>query len=105
LGLEQWYVSQIIKGLNNEEKQTMVRMITNEFISSMSPQDRKDMVKIVLPDIVDRLMAGMTQDDRKELIGNIMPLMIAQLGNEKEPVHERKESKDHNEAGKEKHQR
>jgi hypothetical protein len=105
LGLEQWYVSQIIKGLNNEEKQTMVRMITNEFISSMSPQDRKDMVKIVLPDIVDRLMAGMTQDDRRELIGNIMPLMIAQLGDEKEPVHERKDGKDHNEAVKEKHQR
>jgi hypothetical protein len=30
LGLEQWYISQIIKGLSKEEKQAMVKGITDE---------------------------------------------------------------------------
>ena len=103
MGIEQWYVSQIIKGLNNEERQSMVKMITDEFIASMSPQDRKDLVKIVLPDIVDRLMAGMTHNDRKELIGTIMPLMIAQLGEGKVVAHDNKDSKTVSDPAMERH--
>jgi hypothetical protein len=103
LGLEQWYISQVIKGLTNEEKQSMVRMITDEFITSMSPQDRKDMVKIVLPHIVDRLMSGMTLGDRKELVETIVPLMIAQVGAAKTAVHDQKEKKAHVEEVKERH--
>jgi hypothetical protein len=102
LSLEQWYVTQLVKGLNNQEKQSMVRMITEEFISSMSPQDRKEMVKIVLPDIVDRLVAGMTSEDRKELIRSIMPLMIAQLGETKD-AQGKKVSKSHPETTAERH--
>jgi Mg/Co/Ni transporter MgtE len=104
LGLEQWYISQIIKGLNNEERQSLVKMITDEFINSMSPQDRKDLVKVVLPDIVDRLMAGMNHDDRKDLIGTIMPLMIAQLGEQKGSAQDKKEVKAHPELAREKRQ-
>jgi hypothetical protein len=104
LGLERWYVSQIIKGLNNEERQSMVKMITEEFISSMNPQDRKELMKIVLPDIVDRLMAGMNHDDRKDLIGTIMPLMIAQLGEEKDSALDKKKTKAHPEPTRDKRQ-
>ena len=104
MGLERWYVSQIIKGLNNDEKRSMVKMITDEFINSMSPQARKELMKIVLPDIVDRLMAGMNHDDRKELIGTIMPLMIAQLGEEKDPARDKKETKAHPEPTRDKRQ-
>lgn len=39
MGLEQWYATQFIKGLTKEEKLSMVRMITYEFMVSMSPQD------------------------------------------------------------------
>ena len=104
MGLEQWYASQIIKGLNNEEKQSMVKMITDEFINSMSPQDRKELMKTVLPDIVDRLMAGMNHEDRKDLIGTIMPLMIAQLGGEKESARDKKETKPRPEPARDKRQ-
>jgi hypothetical protein len=104
LGLEKWYVTQIIKGLSNDEKRSMVKMITDEFINSMSPQDRKELMKVVLPDIVDRLMAGMNHDDRKDLIGTIMPLMIAQLGEEKDSARVKKETKAHPEHAKDKRQ-
>jgi hypothetical protein len=102
LGLERWYVSQIIRGLSNEEKQSLVRMITDEFIASMSAQDRKEMVRTVLPDIVDQLMAGMNHADRKELIGEIMPVMISQLGQTEGTAHEKRNGKADPEAGKEK---
>ncbi len=95
MGIEQWYITQVIKGLNKEEKQSMVRMITDEFIMSMSPEDRKDMVKVVLPDIIDRLMAGMTPSDRTDLIKTIMPLMIAQIGSATEPYQGKKETRNH----------
>ncbi len=80
MNLERWYVSRIVNGLNNEEKRSMVRMITGEFISSMSPQERKDLVMVVLPDIVDQLMSGMTCEERKDLVKSVMPLMISRLG-------------------------
>ena len=57
----------LVKGLTKEEKQAMVRMMTDEFIASMSPQERKEMVKIVLPDIIQRLMTDTDFSDRKEL--------------------------------------
>jgi hypothetical protein len=95
LGIERWYVAQVIKGLTMEEKRSMVRMITDEFIMSMSPQDRKEMVKIVLPGIVDTLMSGMTMNDRKELIETVMPLMITQIGSMKVTAHDKKETKSH----------
>jgi hypothetical protein len=101
LGLEQWYISQILKGLTKEEKQTMVRTITDEFISSMSPQERKETVRIVLPDIVNRLMADMTFNDRKELVEMLMPLMVAQMGEVKAATREKKESKTNPEGPKE----
>jgi hypothetical protein len=99
LGIERWYVAQVIKGLTFEEKQTMVRMITDEFIMNMSMQDRKEMIKIVLPGIIDTLMSGMTMNDRKELIETIMPLIIAQIGSTKMTAHEKKEPKSHTMEG------
>ena len=92
MGLEQWYATHLIKGLTKGEKLSMVRTITDEFITSMSPQDRKDMLRIVLPDIVDRLMSGMTSGDRKELVDAIMP-MIAQMGSAHGANHDKKEIK------------
>ena len=52
MGLEQLYVSHLIKGLTKEEKQAIVKIMTDEFIASMSPQERKEMVKIVPADIL-----------------------------------------------------
>jgi len=95
LGIERWYVAQVIKGLTMEEKRSMVRMITDEFILSMSPQDRKEMIKTILPGIIDTLMSGMTMVDRKELIETVMPLMITQIGSMKVASHEKKEPKGH----------
>ena len=80
MDIERWYVAQVIKGLTFEKKQILVRIIIDEFIMSISTQDRKEMIKIVLPGIADTLMSGMTMNDRKELIETIMPLIIAQIG-------------------------
>ena len=97
MGLEQWFITQVSRGLTKEEKRSMVRMITDEFIMSMSPEDRKDMVKIVLPEIMEQLMAGMAPSDRTELIKTVMPLMIAQMGPAKTTNHGKKEAKNHTE--------
>jgi hypothetical protein len=104
MGLEQWYISQVIKGLSKEEKQAMVKAITDEFIMSMSPPDRKELVKIVLPDMVERLMTGMTLSDRKELVEMIMPLMIAQMGTTEVAAHDKKVTKAPVEEAKGKHE-
>jgi hypothetical protein len=85
LSLEQLYVSHLIKGLTNEEKQAMVKMTAHEFIASLNPKDRKELVKILLPDIVDRLVEGMSISDRKELVELIMTLMTVQTEKTKNP--------------------
>ena len=90
MSLEQLYVSHLVKGLSKEEKQAMVKMMTDEFIASMSSNDRRELVKIVLPDIVDRMMAGTTISDRRELLELIMTLMSEQLGETKTSTHDKK---------------
>jgi hypothetical protein len=95
LGIERWYVDQVIKGLTLEEKRSMVRMITDEFILSMRPQERKEMIKTILPGIIDTLMSGMTMVDRKELIETVVPLMILQIGSMRVAPREKKEPKGH----------
>ncbi len=54
------------------------------------------MLRIVLPDIVDKLMSGMTSGDRKELADAIMP-MIAQMGLAHGANHDKKEIKNRSE--------
>ena len=90
MSLEQLYISHLVKGLSKEEKLAMVKMMTDEFIASMSSKDRKELVKIVLPDIVERLMVGTTVSDRKELLELIMTLMIGQLDEAKNATHDNK---------------
>ena len=93
MGLEQLYISNIIRSLSKEEKLEIARTITDEFISSMSPQDRKEMVKMFLPDIIDRLMTDMPFHDRKELVEAVVPIMIAQISVQKEASSVKKEPK------------
>ena len=102
MGLEQLYVSHLIKGLSKEEKQAMVKMITEEFIASMSSQDRKELVKILLPDIVDRLMVGTTAADREELVESILARITAHTGETKSTAHDRKGTRSHAEQAEEK---
>jgi len=46
----------------------------------------------------------MNHDDRKDLIGTIMPLMIAQLGEEKDSALDKKKTKAHPEPTRDKRQ-
>lgn len=95
MSLEQLYVHQLIKGLTKEEKQAMVKMMTDEFIASMGTEERKEMIKIILPDIAERLMAGTSADDRKELAQFIMAQMVAKMTETNTPVRDKKENKNH----------
>jgi hypothetical protein len=103
LSLEQLYISHLIKGLTKEEKQAMVKMMTDEFIASLNPKDQKELVKILLPDIVDRLIEGMTISDRKELVELIMTLMTVPMGKTKNAARDNKENRSNGEDAKERH--
>jgi hypothetical protein len=81
--------------MSKEEKMAMVKMMTDEFISSMSTDERKEMIKIILPDIAERLMVGTTAGDRKELVEFIMAQMMARMTETDTTVHDKKENKTH----------
>lgn len=69
--------------------------MTDEFIASMGTEERKEMIKIILPDIAERLMAGTSADDRKELAQFIMAQMVAKMTETNTPVRDKKENKNH----------
>jgi hypothetical protein len=93
LSLEQLYVRTLIKGLTKGEKQAMVKMMTDEFINSMSADERKEMIKIILPDIAEKLMVGTTADDRKELVEFIMAQMVTKMTGTNSTVRDKRENK------------
>ena len=51
LGLKEWYMKRMVRGMSREEKQSMM----------------------------EKMMEGMTAEDKQELMGSMMPAMMSQM--------------------------
>lgn len=78
LGLE-WYIKGILGGMSREEKQSMMVKMVDGFFSSMTPEEKKELMKQMMPRMMEKIIEGMTRRDKQELISTIMPAIMSQM--------------------------
>jgi hypothetical protein len=73
----------------------MIALILDEFLKTMTMEERKEMMAKFIPEIVSRVMEGVSPEDRK----TVMEAVVAAThhpelhGKEKRPDHEGKEAR------------
>jgi hypothetical protein len=79
LGLKEWYMKRMVRGMSSEEKQSMMEKMMDEFFASMTSEERKELMKQMMPKMLEKIMEGMTAEDKQELMGSMMPAMMSQM--------------------------
>jgi len=79
LGLKEWYMKRMVRGMSREEKQSMMEKMMGEFFASMTSEEKKELMKQMMPKMMEKMMEGMTVEDKQELMGSMMPAMMSQM--------------------------
>jgi len=79
MGLKEWYMKRMVRGMSREEKQSMMEKMMDEFFASMTSEDKKELMKQMMPKMMEKMMEGMTAEDKQELMGSMMPSMMTQM--------------------------
>lgn len=51
----------------------------NEFLASMTSEEKKEMTIQMMPKMMERMMEGMSTEDKQELMSSMMPSMMSQM--------------------------
>lgn len=68
-----------IRKMSKEEKQKMMDKMMDEFFSSMSAEEKKEMMKNMMPKMMDKMFEGMSSEDRGEMMASMMPKMMSSM--------------------------
>lgn len=76
LGVGEWFMDQMIRGMNKDEKkeimrETMPKMMQRMF-EGMSSEDKQDLVVEIMSTMMSKMFSNMTYEDKKNLISEIM---------------------------------
>jgi len=76
LSIEERYIKRMVKGMSKEEKQSLVSKMMDEFFASMPPEEKKELLKQIVPRMMEKMMEGMTAEDKQELMSSMMSQMF-----------------------------
>jgi len=79
LGLKEWYMKRVVRGMSKEEKQSIMCEMMDEFFANMTSEEKKELMKQMMLKMMEKIMDGMTTEDKQELMGPMMPAMMAQI--------------------------
>jgi hypothetical protein len=58
-------VKDVIRRMDKQERERLVELMLDEFLITMTLDERKEMMIRFIPDIVSRVMEGVSPEDRK----------------------------------------
>jgi len=58
----------VIRGMDKPERERMIALMLDEFLHSMTMEERKEMMARFIPEIVSRVMEGVSPEDRKTVL-------------------------------------
>jgi hypothetical protein len=79
VALTEWFVKQAIGAMSKEDKERAIVLAANELISSLDVEDRKKIIKELMPTVLDGMMKEMSADDKKEIMQALMPALMMQM--------------------------
>ncbi len=68
-----------IRKMDTEEKKSMMKNIADEFLGSMTLEERKELMQQLMPQMMEKIMEGLTMEDRQQLMSSMMPTMMSQM--------------------------
>jgi len=79
LGLKEWYMKRMVRGMTSEEKQSMMEKMMDEFFASMTSEQKKELMEKMMLKMTEKMMEGMTSEDKQELMASMMPAVMSQM--------------------------
>lgn len=85
----------VIRGMDKQERERMIALMLDEFLHSMTMEERKEMMAKFIPEIVSRVMEGVSPEDRKTVLEAVISAIHhPELhSKEKRPEHEGKDAR------------
>ncbi len=85
----------VIRGMDKQERERIIALMLDEFLHSMTMEERKEMMAKFIPEIVSRVMEGVSPEDRKTVLEAVISAIHhPELhSKEKRPGHEGKDAR------------
>jgi hypothetical protein len=80
MSLTETIAKELIQSMSKEERQHFVDLLLEDFLVIMSPLEKKDMMRRVLPQIIDGTMKDMTIQEKEQMVDEVVSLMRSNLG-------------------------
>lgn len=75
MSLTEVIAKELIQSMSREERQHFVDILLNDFLAMMSPEEKKEMMRRVLPQIIGETMKDMTAHERRQMVSEAVNLM------------------------------
>jgi len=75
MSLTEVIAKELIQSMSREERQHFVDILLNDFLAMMSPEEKKEMMRRVLPQIIGETMKDMTAHERRQTVSEVVTLM------------------------------
>jgi len=86
LGVREWFMDQMIRGMSKDEKKEMIRetmpKMMQRMFEGMSSEDKQDLMVEMMSTIVSQVFSGITPEDKKNLMSGIMSKMMKRVSDE-----------------------
>lgn len=74
--LSEQIAERMLDGMDVEEKKQLVIKLSDHLVSSLGPDDRKDLVVKLMPVVMERMFEGMDPQEKKALVRSLMPSVM-----------------------------
>ena len=79
MGMMEWYAKRMIERMTAQERNDFATMAIKEILASMTPDDKRDMMTRLVPDVMKTMLDGMAVEDRRKVVEAVLPTILFQL--------------------------
>jgi Mg/Co/Ni transporter MgtE len=79
MGFMDWFAKRMIERMTPQERYDLASSTIKEMITSMPPEERKEVITRLVPDALKTILDGMTPEERRDVVGALMPTVLLQL--------------------------
>ena len=72
-------MKQVVKGMDTEEKRSVMDKMMNEFFTSMTPEEKKELVQEMMPKMTEKMFEGLDVEDKQVLFSSMVPTFMIQM--------------------------
>jgi Mg/Co/Ni transporter MgtE len=79
MSLSEQLAERMIDGMDGDEKKDLIIKLGDHLVSSLGPEDRKDLMVRMFPNMVEKVLEGMDPEEKAALVRKVMPDVMGLL--------------------------